>query len=296
LCGWIALEPPIRTVATSNVWSHPNLSSDGNRVAFERPDPKTRRNNLWIADATRGTTSQFSYDAVNDGVPVWSPNGDRIVFNSVREGSRNLYWKSTGGGSEELLLNSGESTVPSDWSMDGRFILFSQGDERKRLWDIWALPLSGDRKPFPVVQSPYNESSGQFSPDGRWIVYASNESGTPEIYAQPFRANHPASQGTSERVQITNGGGVQPRWRRDGRELFYLNQDSRIMAVAVEFEPKFDSRNPRPLFKVRGARPFGDLLYDYDVTPDGQRFLFNLLVEGAVSPITVVVNWDAALK
>ena len=139
------------------------------------------------------------------------------MFNSVREGSRNLYWKSVGGGAEELLLKSGESLVPSDWSADGQFILFHQADERDRVWDIWAVPLSGDRKPFPVVQSPSNETHAQFSPDGRWIVYASNESGKMEIYAQPFRGNQATATGTRQRVQITNGGGAQPRWRNDRR-------------------------------------------------------------------------------
>jgi Tol biopolymer transport system component len=245
-----------------------------------------------VANTKRGVTSRFTYDPANDGVSIWSPQGDRIVFNSVREGSRNLYWKSTGGGEEELLLKSRESKVPMDWSPDGRFILFNQGSEQQNTWDLWVLPLSGDRKPFPFVQGPFNEGHGQFSPDGRWIVYSSEESGIREIYARPF----PAKAGTREKVQVTSGGGTQPRWRMDGRELFYLSQDSRLMAVPVKPGTEFETGRSRPLFQVRGTRDFNDVFYEYDVTPDGQRFLFNLSREGTVSPITVVVNWGAAMK
>jgi eukaryotic-like serine/threonine-protein kinase len=140
------------------------------------------------------------------------------------------------------------------------------------------------------------QSHGQFSPNGQWIVYASDESGTREIYARPFSANHPTSTATGKRVQITSGGGSQPRWGMDGRELFYLSQDSRIMAVAVKSGIEFETGSPRPLFQVRGGRLFDDILYEYDVTPDGQHFLFNLSLEGTVPPITVIVNWEAAVK
>jgi Tol biopolymer transport system component len=281
-------------LAVSDVWSHPDLSVDGNRAAFDLPDPTTLNSDLWLVDATRGITSRFSYDPATDGVPVWSPHGDRIVFNSVRTGPRNLYWKSSDGGQEEPLLESAESKVASDWSPDGKFILFMQGDEQRGTWDLWALPLLGDRKPFPVVQSPFNETHGQFSPDGRWIVYASDESGIREIYARPFSAEHPSPTTNGKRVQITSGGGSQPRWRRDGSELFYLSQDSQLMAVAVKSGNEFESGRPRPMFQVRGTRPFHDYLYEYDVTPDGKRFLFNLSREGTVSPLSVVVNWNSA--
>jgi eukaryotic-like serine/threonine-protein kinase len=168
-----------------------------------------------------------------------------------------------------------------------------QGDEQRGTWDLWALPLLGDRKPFPVVQSPFNETHGQFSPDGRWIVYASDESGIREIYVRPFSAEHPSPTTNGKRVQITFGGGSQPRWRGDGRELFYLSQDNQLMAVAVKSGIEFESGRPRPMFQVRGTRPFHDYLYEYDVTPDGQHFLFNLSREGTVSPLTVVVNWNS---
>jgi serine/threonine protein kinase len=284
------------TLTTSDVWSHPSLSADGSHAAFELPDPRTLRGDLWITDTKRGITSRFNYDPANDGAPVWSPHGDRIAFNSVREGSRNLYWKFTNGGREELLLKSAHSKVPSDWSPDGKFILFYQDVEQQNSWDLWVLPLSGNRNPFPVVQGPLHATHGQFSPDGRWIVYASDESGMREIYAQPFSGSQLASTEIRGRKQISNGGGSQPRWRMDGRELFYMTQDSRIMAVAVKTGVEFETGKPQPLFQVRGVRSFDDNLYEYDVTPDGRRFLFNLSQEGTVSPITVVVNWDAAVK
>ena len=218
------------------------------------------------------------------------------MYNSGREGSHDLYWDSRSGGQEELLFKSAETKIPIDWSSDGKFILFYQGDVPTNVFDIWALPLSGDRKPFPVVQSAFNETHAQFSPDGQWVVYASNETGTKEVYARPFRPFQPASSLIPETVQITSGGGSHPRWRGDGRELFYLNPESRLMAIPVKLGPKFETGKSKLLFQVRGGRAFEDILYDYDVAPDGQRFLFNLSIEGTVSPITVVVNWDAALK
>jgi Tol biopolymer transport system component len=244
----------------------------------------------------RGITSSFTYDAVGNGVPVWSPGGERIVYNSARGGARDLYLKSADGGQEELLLKSSETKVPSDWSPDGKYILYYRGDERDGSWDIWALPVSGDHKPFPVVQSSFQETHAQFSPDGQWVVYASNETGIKEIYARPFRPDDPSAQLSSPRIQITNGGGSHPRWRRDGRELFFRNRESRIVALPVILGSKLQTGKPQVLFQVRGERPFEDILYDYDVTPDGQHFLYNLAVEVAVSPITVVVNWDAGLK
>ncbi len=287
---------PAETITVSDIWSHPRLSWDGNRVAFERPDSSTLRNDIWVGDVKRGVTSRLTHDPASDGVPIWSPDGERIVYNSIRNGSRNLYWNTSSGGQEELLLQSAESKVPVDWSPDGKFILFLQGDERSRLFDLWALPVAGDRKPFPVVQSAFSETHAQFSPDGRWVVYASNETGLKEVYARPFRPSQPASSLISETVQITGGGGSHPRWRRDGRELFYLSPESRIMAVPVTIGPNLEVGKSKFLFQVRGGRPFDDILYDYDVTADGQRFLFNLSIEGAVSPITVVVNWDAAWR
>jgi eukaryotic-like serine/threonine-protein kinase len=286
----------VSAIATSDVWSHPRLSPDGRRVAFDSPDLKTGVNDLWIADTLRGSISRLTYHPALDGIPIWSPTGDRIAFNSIRQDSRNLYWKPTAGGEEKLLLWSAESKVPSDWSSDGKFLLFCQGNEREVSWDIWALPLSRDGKPFPLVQSPFNESHAQFSPDGRWIVYASDESGARELYLLPFSGGPTASSALPERIQITSGGGTQPRWRKDGRELFYMDSNSRIIALPIKMEPKVETGEPRPLFQVRGVRPFADGLYEYDVAPDGQRFLFNITLDGMVSPITVIVNWDAALR
>jgi Tol biopolymer transport system component len=286
----------IAVVAPADVHSHPRLSSDAKRLAFDRPDIKTHQSDIWITDVSRGATSRLTYHPGSDGVPIWSPAGDRIVFNSIRGGARDLYWKSSAGGQEELLLKSGELKAASDWSSDGRFLLYCQGNKQDALWDIWVLPLFGDRKPFPVITTPFNETHAQFSPDGRWIVYVSDESGTPELYAQPFRPGEAPLSSPPERIQITNGGGTQPRWRSDGRELFYRDQNRHLIAVPVNLASKFEIGEPHALFQVRGARSFRDVLYDYDVTPDGQRFLFSLAVDGTVSPITVIVNWNAALK
>src|SRR6266566_6104660 len=148
------------------------------------------------------------------GGPVWAPDGNRVAFNSNRKGGDNLYSKlSNVAGADELLLESDQTKSPNDWSSDGRFLLFSSRDPQTAV-DLWVLPLSGDKKPFPFLKTPFDEVHGQFSPDGKWIAYESNESGRSEIYVQPF----PVAGG---RVQISNEGGVEPVWSRDGRKIFY---------------------------------------------------------------------------
>jgi serine/threonine protein kinase/Tol biopolymer transport system component len=270
------------------------LSPDGKRVASYR----TVNGNVdvWLIDVTRGVPTRFTFDAAYDGVPIWAPDGSRVVFMSNRKGIFDLYWKSSsGGGADELLLESDQPKVPTDWSSDGRFLLFRSNDPRTG-YDLWVLPVSGDKKPFPFLKGPFEERDGQFSPNGKWIAYQSNESGRFEIYVQTF------NKGLGGKFQISSNGGAQPRWNKNSKEIFYVSLDSKMMAAPVKFSPDgqlLETGTPAVLFPVRIARgPLpGVFKQQYAVSSDGQRFLVNLAVdEGAASPITLIYNWKPKAK
>src|SRR5262249_3281535 len=220
----------------------------------------------------------------------WSPDGSRVVFQSNRKGVFNLYWKlSSGAGGDDLLLESDQGKIPNDWSSDGRFVLFRSNDPQTG-YDLWVLPISGDKKPFPFLKTPFEERDGQFSPDGKWIAYQSNESGRFEIYVQPFA-------GPGGKFQISSNGGAQPRWNKNGKEIFYVSLDSKMMATPVRLSPdgkSLETGAPAALFPVRivGGPLLGFNKQQYAVSSDGQRFLVNLAAdEDAASPITVIYNW-----
>jgi hypothetical protein len=195
------------------------------------------------------------------------------------------------------LLVTPLAKAPQDWSRDGRLLLYSNQDPKTGT-DLWALPMTGERKPFPVLQTRFDEIEGQFSPDGRWLTYASNESGRYEIYVQTFPE-------TGGKWQISVAGGLQPRWRRDGQELFYLAPDNRLMAAPIRVAPgtkALEAGAPVPLFTTKLATgvnivPAGfQARAQYAVAADG-RFLMNVSAdEGVISPITIVQNWTVGLK
>lgn len=188
------------------------LSPDGRPVALVRMVGGNR--DVWLIETVRGALRRFTFDGGRDSEPIWSPDGSRIVLASLRNGLPDFYEKPVSGtGTETLLFASSEFKNIFDWSADGRFILYtSQTPKAGR--DLWALPLFGDRKPFLVAQTPFEETEGRFSPDGRWIAYQSNESGRTEIYVKPF-------PGSGGRSQVSTDGGTNAQWGRDGRELFY---------------------------------------------------------------------------
>ena len=264
------------------------LSPDGKRVAVYRAASSNQ--DVWLIDASRGVPKRFTFDAAGDMNPTWSPDGSRIVFHSNRKGIYNLYWKlSSGAGADELLLESDQDKAPVDWSSDGRFLLFRSNSPQTG-FDLWVLPIFGDKKPFPFLKTPFVERDGQFSPDGKWITYESNESGRFEIYVQPF-------PGPGGKFQISASGGAQPRWNKNGKEIFYVSLDSTMMAAPVKLSPdgqSLETGTPAALFPVRiagGPLPSFNK-QQYAVSSDGQRFLVNLAVEeGAAPPITLILNW-----
>jgi len=280
----------------------PALSPDEKRVAVTR-GLTVEAGGLWVLDFSRGVFSRFTFGSQSRSTPIWSPDGSRIAFAS----SRGLYVKdASGAGKEELLLQSDTFRVPDDWSADGRFLLFEE-TRPKTADDLWVLPLAGERKPIPVLQTEFGEWGGQFSagPEGapRWIAYNSNESGKSEIYVQPFL---PPSGGTAASGTIHVGkwlvstqGGQQARWRRDGKELFYLTPDRKLMAVEVKAtttgRPAFEMGAPKVLFQMQVAEVSGERIYS--VSGDGRRFLVATpLQEAAASPVQVVVNWTAGMR
>jgi eukaryotic-like serine/threonine-protein kinase len=266
------------------------LSRDDMRLAFRRVDFQSGSISIWLMELARGTAARFTFEQTNDFAPIWSPDGNRIVFGSLRDGAPNLYQKvSSSAGNEEPLLKSFIPKLPQDWSADGRFIVYGVVDP-KTSWDLWVLPLDDISKAAPFLQTDYDERQAQFSPNGLWVAYVSNESGKNEVYVRPF----PLAPG---KWQLSTGGGEQPRWRRDSKELFYLSADHKLMSVETSSAGStFEHHTPSTLFvtRVGGIDTPGDY---YAVTADGQRFILNnLAAEAAYTPITVVLNWTSELK
>jgi Tol biopolymer transport system component len=265
------------------------LSPDEKRVVFRRVDPQTRNNDLWILDLYRQTESRLTFRPTVDDDPVWSPDGSTILFDSNPDGTPNLHKKiATGAGSEELLLKSPLSNIPLDWSSDGRYILYACLDSKTRE-DLWILPVGGDGKSFPYVNTAASEYAGHFSPDGRWIAYSSDESGKYEVYVQAF----PLTQG---KWQVSTGGGAHPVWSKDGKELFYLAPDKKLWVVDINASgASFEQGIPKPLFitDVDSYASFNRFV----VSRDGTRFLINTSVEGsAAKPVMVMLNWTSEIR
>ncbi len=280
---------PLGTVGPAGEYDYPRLSPDGKRVAVVRSDPQTRTSDIYVIDLARGASSRLTFDPGEDRYPVWSPDGNRIAWSANRDGAFQIYQKlASGVGQEELLLKADVPITPSSWSADGRFILYTQTDPKTR-FDLWVLPLAGNRQPSPFWQTPFIETNGCFSPDGRWIAYQSDDQGRFEVYVQTF----PASGG---KWQISTNGGIQPWWRSDGRELYYLSADGKLMAVEVKPGGSFAAGVPRTLFDLAPARALGGVS-SYAVTAAGDRFLFVTAREEAASlQFTVVTNWTAEAK
>jgi eukaryotic-like serine/threonine-protein kinase len=249
-----------------------------------------------LLDFERGTSTRFTFGPGSALFPVWSPDGNRIVFSLARESEFDLYQKPANGATnEELLLKSPQPKFGDSWSSDGKFFLYSTYSGQGKS-ELWVLPLEGDKKPFPYLQTEFNNERGRFSPDGRWIAYASDESGRFEIYVRQFS---PDSRGTSSsgggKWLISTGGGINPRWRRDGNELYYFAPDGKIMAVEVATSPAFRAGVPKALFEA--PLDPNSIAAQWDVTADGKRFLIPASkTQSEQPPFNVVLNWQAALK
>jgi eukaryotic-like serine/threonine-protein kinase len=283
----------LSTVGPVGTYATPWLSPDEKRITFGGTEPEGGGSDIWLMDLARGTPTRFTFDSAIEVAPLWSPDGSRIVYSSDRDGLMNLYQRAANGAgdAEPLLKTDANNKFCTDWSADGRFILFQEQNQRTN-FDLWVLPLSGDQKPFPYVQGDFAEQQGRFSPDGKWVAYASNESGAWQVYVQSF----PAPGG---KWQISTNGGAQPQWRRDGSQLFYISSDRKLMAVDVKGNGStFEADDPKELFGLRvqtvglpGPRNY------FVADADGQRFLVASVPEERITtPITVVLNWTADLR
>ena len=263
------------------------LSPDGKKLAIQQLSPGTTTD-IWLMDFTRGTSSRFTFGPTIQDSPVWSPDGSQVIYMTGADGQTNFLRKaSSGAGSEERIFESENGSDIHDWSRDGRLLLFTQFGTKTGA-DLWVLPMSEGDKPFPVLQTDFVETRGQFSPDGKWLVYASNESGETEVYVQNF----PPSGG---KWLISTNGGSQPRWRADGKELFYVAPDKTLMAVGINATSTFEMSKPVPLFTTQVSSYTAP--NRYVVSADGQRFLVNSPAgETSRTPITVVLNWVDSLK
>ena len=275
------------TAASAGIYDEMALSPDDKRVAFSRPGQGDT--DVWLTDLERGITSRFTFRPPLNNVPIWSPDGRQMVFASGRDDGLDLYQRAAdASGQDQLFLKLKAQPIlfPSDWSADGRFLTYYRTDPKTQL-DIWTVSMDADRKPVPYLHGDFNESQSQFSPDGRWMAYVSDESGAPQVYVQSF----PTLGGQR---QISAEGGTQPRWRRDGKELFYLAPDRKLMAVPVKTGAIFEADAPRALFQT--ALSVTELRQSYAVSADGQRFLLNAPLDAGSPPLTVVLNWPALLK
>jgi Tol biopolymer transport system component len=273
------------------------LSPDGTRAAVSMiaaPDPNR---DIWLLDDSSGTNTRFTFGPDANQNAVWSPDAKRIAFASNRDGAFNLYQKLTSGAKdEELLMKSPEDKYPTSWSRDGRFLLYTAVDPKTRE-AIWVLPLEGDRKPFPLLRAEFNEEGGQFSPDGRWIAYSSQESGREEVYVRPFSPGPPAAQSQGGKWQVSASGGYQPRWSGNGKELYYCALDGKLMAVKATTDPAFLAEAPKVVFQGLSQGSISTLYSWWDLTQDSKRFLFLAPpAQTASAPVTVVLNWEAGLK
>ena len=278
-------------VGVPALYAEPCLSPDEKRIVFDKAEPQPKSGDIWLLDLSRGTTTRFTFNPSQDICPLWSPDGTHIVFSSNRNGQQDLYQKnSTGTGSEEPLLHTGVDVYADDWSLDGRYILYESNDPKTK-FDLWLLPMTGERKPYPFLQTEFNETHSQVSPDRRWVAYVSDESGRPEVYVQSFAAS-------GGKWQISTGGGDQPKWRRDGKELFYLSSAKKLMSVSVTSGAAFEAGIPVELFEVFvPAKSMTGDRNDYVVADNGRKFLVcNYVDKESARPITVVSNWMTALK
>ena len=281
-------------VSEGGMWGPPRMSPDGSRLVVGKMGKDNVNADLWLLDAQGKATALVQTPGVSDAFPIWSPDGSRIAFWSNPQGVNNIYVKAVNGGGPELVYQDANAKYPTDWSHDGRFILFHELSPGTRL-GVWALSLA-DRRATALVDTIRNEGYPALSPDGKWMAYQSDESGLFEIYVEPFQG---LAGGSKRRWKISAGAGnVQsglPRWRGDGKELFFMTSTGNMMSVNVSGNgAEFSAEEPKLLF---GTRPIPNSWNLFDVSADGQRFILNLPMEWSnTSLITVTTNWSDKSK
>ena len=262
-------------------------------MAFVSPIRPRPRGDIWIADVARGVANRLTSHQAFEWIPVWAPQGDRVAFASNRDGAMDLYDKAVGTPEpERLLLKSDQRKLPTSWSADGTLLLFQQ-ETAGSGWDLWALSLDGERRAFRLLDSPFNETEGSLSPDGKWLAYTSDETGEPQVYLRPFNrgATGLAEQAAGRSRRLSIDGGDQPRWRSDGKELFYMSADKKIMSLSHPSGPPFDDVRATPLVAVT---PLRFIEPGYDVDASGQRFVTALPSPDATRPpLTLLLNWTS---
>jgi dipeptidyl aminopeptidase/acylaminoacyl peptidase len=303
---------PLGEVDAPAGYMTPVLSPDEHRLAIRAPDPNGTAGDIWTIDIARGVTTRVTVDPADEGTPLWSPDGARLVFGSGRGGNtavpNAIYQRASNGtGADELLFaaKASEVVAPLTWSDDGSFMLFGRASIatfRTKI-AIWKLELTGERTVTPLLEAPFVFGNAQLSPGGKWLAYTSNESGASQIVLQSF------PDLSRDKRQVSTNGGYEPRWRSDGRELFYLAPDGAFMALDVPAGDALEPSVPRKLFDtgipveaiLTGARPD----YFYAVAQNGERFLLSEPIasgpSGAansnvpVPTIHVIVNWATGL-
>jgi Tol biopolymer transport system component len=266
------------------IYGNVMLSPNGKALASDTTDPASQNTDIWTYDLENRSARRLTFDPSLDSLAIWSPDGNRIVFASNRDLKFDLYLKDTNGAQDEKVIpQDGPDRFPTDWSRDGKYVLYGRGP------DLWYLSFP-ELKATQFLKASSTLKSGRFSPDGKWVAYSSNESGRWEIYVSSF----PDAKG---KWQVSNTGGDQPRWRSDGKELFYLSADSKIMAAPVKTGTKFDVGAPVPLFQANPREMVATSeLFSYDVSSDGQRFLINTQLKTEATPMSVILNWNAKLN
>ncbi len=272
-------------VTKPGIYGNIALSPSGRFVAADATDPVSQNTDIYTYNLDSGEAKRLTFDPAIDSIPIWSPDEKRLLFGDNREPKFDLYFKDSDGGQEqELIPQEGPDRFPNDWSRDGKYILYERGA------DLWYVSVP-DLKPAEFLKASSTLKTARFSPDGKWVAYSSSESGKWEIYVTSFPGAH-------GKWQVSNAGGTQPRWRGDGKELFYLSPDDKLMAVPVKTGANFDAGTPTVLFQayLRETVAATSEQFFYDVSRDGQKFLINTQLKAAITPMSVVLNWPSKLN
>jgi Tol biopolymer transport system component len=292
LIWWDRAGRPGAAIGPERVYTEVRLAPNQKQATVVIPDPDSGNRDIWLLDLTNGNLTRLTTNPANDWQVAWAPDSREIAFASDRNGPSSVYRKAIDAVDEELVLRMpGRGGFPKDWSADGRLLTLGI-DSGTGLAGIWALSLAGDRTPFPLGRSGVRESQPRLSHDGRLIAFESDESGATEIYVAPF--------GKTGRRQVSTGGGTQPRWKADGREIFFTTMTGEVMAAAVKGSEPLEIAPPVRLFLGCGGSPasaptsIGQTWFE--AAANGNRFLLACAADGATSPIVVSVDWTASLK